>query len=272
MVGPLWARAKYSQLYPEILSDTQAVDLIGKVKSKHPDAAQEFRAMEEFIDEFYGLTFLIRARLFDDEILQFLSQHSNAAIVNIGCGLDTTYSRIDNGKLTWYDLDLPEAIDYRRIWIPETHRNHYIAKSVFDFSWFTEISSSARDGVLCFAGGFFHYFPESKVAHLVQAMAEAFPGGELLFDMPSRLGIRILRRRFQSHGIEGVDIKFGLGNPRTQIPSWTPQAKVIDWFPMFSRIPRNPEWKWKTRLMMRLNDWFKVASIVHLKFQSSTDG
>ncbi|MDO8056789.1 MAG: class I SAM-dependent methyltransferase, partial [Candidatus Hermodarchaeota archaeon] len=179
MVGPLWARAKYSQLYPEILSDNQAVDLIDKVKSKHTDAAQEFRAMEDFIDEFYGLTFLIRARIFDDTILQFLTQHSNAAIINLGCGLDTTYSRIDNGKLTWYDLDLPEAIDYRRIWIPETLRNRCIAKSVFDFSWFNEVSPSRRGEVFCFAGGLFHYFPESKVANLVQAMAEAFPNGEL---------------------------------------------------------------------------------------------
>ncbi|MDO8055747.1 MAG: hypothetical protein Q6361_02700, partial [Candidatus Hermodarchaeota archaeon] len=72
--------------------------------------------------------------------------------------------------------------------------------------------------------------------------------------------------RFRSFGIEGVDVEFGLGNPHKQIPSWTPYAKVVDWFPMFSRISRNPKWKWKTRMMMRLNDWLKAANFVHLKF------
>ena len=272
MVGPLWARAKYSQLFPEILKDTQAVDLIKKVKKLHPEAEQEFRAMEEFIDEFYGLTFLIRARIFDDTIQQFISQYPKATIVNIGCGLDTTYSRIDNGKILWYDLDLPVAIDYRSTWLPETERNKYIAKSAFDTAWFENVQFTEKKGIFCFAGGLFHYFPESEVASLIQAMAEAFPTGELLFDMPSRLGIRILKRRFKSAGIEGVDIKFGLRNPYKQIPSWTTRAEVLDWFPMFSRIQRNPKWKWVTRMTMRLNDWLKVGTFVHLKFLATNNG
>ena len=271
MVGPLWARAKYSQLYPEILSDFEAVKLIEKVKTRHWEAKAEFAAMEEFIDEFYGLTFLIRARVFDDAIREFLSRYPKATIINIGCGLDTTFSRIDNGQITWFELDLPEAIKYRQQWLPETPRNRMISKSVFDYSWFEAVKFSQKKGLFCFAGGLFHYFLESEVAALFQAMTEAFPSGELLFDMPSKLGIRILKRRFKSYGIEGIDIKFGLGNARKQIPSWTKRAKVLDWFPMFSRVFRNPKWKWKTRMMMRLNDWLKVSTFVHVKFQSNND-
>jgi O-methyltransferase involved in polyketide biosynthesis len=269
MIGPLWARATYSQLYPEILLDDQAVKLIEKVKNQHPEAEAEFNAMEEFIDEFYGLTFLIRASTFDDAINEFLSQYPEATIVNIGCGLDTTFSRIDNGQITWYDLDLPVAIKYRRQWLPETSRNLNISKSVFDYSWFRDVQCNHQKGVFCFAGGLFHYFSESEVAAFFQAMAEAFPTGELFFDIPSKLGVRILKCRFKSHGIEGIDIKFGLGNAWKQIPSWTKRAKVLNWFPMFSRVPRNPRWKWKTRMMMRLNDWFKVSSFVHVKFQEN---
>ncbi|MFX1301490.1 MAG: class I SAM-dependent methyltransferase [Promethearchaeota archaeon] len=271
MVGPLWARAKYSQLYPEILSDVQAVKLIERVKIRHWEAEAEFAAMEEFVDEFYGLTFLIRARTFDDAINEFVSQYPEATIVNIGCGLDTTFSRIDNGQVTWFDLDLPVAIKYRRQWLPETPRNLTISKSGFDYSWFRDVQFNQQKSIFCFAGGLFHYFSESKVSALLQAMAETFPSGELLFDMPSNLGVRILKRRFKSYGIEGIDIKFGLSNARRQIPSWTKRAKVLDWFPMFSRVPWNPKWKWKTRMMMRLNDWFKVSSFVHVKFQANND-
>ncbi|MFX1319824.1 MAG: class I SAM-dependent methyltransferase [Promethearchaeota archaeon] len=266
MVGPLWARAKYSQLYPELLSDNQSVQLFEQVKAQYPEAQAEFYIMEQFIDEFYGLTFLCRARIFDDTITQFLQAHPAATIVNIGCGLDTTFLRVDNGKVVWYDLDLPAAIEYRRQLLSESTRNRYIAKSAFDTTWFQEIKGQPENGFFCFAGGLFHYFPESEVATLVDAMATQFPQGELFFDMPSRFGIRILKRRFRSYGIEGVDIHFGLGNARKQILGWSRHVTVLDWFPMFRRVHKDPHWKWRTRMMMRLSDWFNVASFVHLKF------
>ncbi len=266
MVGPLWARATYSQKFPEVLSDNQSVQLIEQVKAKHPDAQAEFSIMEKFINEFYGLIFLIRARTFDDAVHQFLSTHPNSTIVNIGCGLDTTFSRVDNGRILWYDLDLAAAIEYRRQFLSESARNRYIARSAFDTSWMKEITFSPENGIFCFAGGLFHYFPESDVATLVDAMATQFPQGELFFDMVSRFGIRILKRRFKSFGIEGIDIQFGLGNARKQILDWSHRVQLLDWFPMFSRISKNSKWKWKTRMMMRLSDWLKVASFIHIRF------
>jgi O-methyltransferase involved in polyketide biosynthesis len=267
LVGPLWARATYSQKYPDLLSDNQSVQLVEKVKAMHPDAQAEFATMEQFINEFYGLTLLIRARIFDDAIRAFLSKFSNSTIVNIGCGLDTTFSRVDNGRILWYDLDLPDVIEYRRQLISDSTRNIYIAKSAFDPSWLEEISSKPDNHVFCFAGGLFHYFPESDVATLVDAMARQFPTGELCFDMPSRLGIRILKQRFRSYGIEGIDIQFGLGNAQKQLPRWSQHVQVLDWFPMFNRILKNPKWRYKTRLMMWLSDRFKVVSFVHVKFK-----
>lgn len=267
MVGPLWARAKYSQSYPQVLVDEQSVQLIEQVKARHPDANAEFAVMEEFIDEFYGLTFLIRARVFDDTIKSFLTVHPDATVVNIGCGLDTTFSRVDNKRIVWYNLDLPEAIAYRQQLLPESNRNISLAKSVFDTSWLNDIQVIPEKGVFCFAGGLFHYFPENEVARLLETMAIKLPYGELIFDMPSRLGIRLLKRRFRSHDIEGIDLHFGLGNARKQIPRWSQQLRVLDWFPMFSRITKDPQWKWKTRVMMRLSDWFYIASFVHVQFK-----
>ncbi|MFX1509422.1 MAG: class I SAM-dependent methyltransferase [Promethearchaeota archaeon] len=268
MVGPLWARAMYSRLYPELLIDEQSVQLIEQVRAMHPESEAEFAAMEAFIDEFYGLNFLIRARIFDDAIRAFLSSHPDATIVNIGCGLDTTFSRVDNGRLLWYDLDLPDAIAYRQKLVPQTDRNRYLGTSAFTPSWLKEILVSPEKGVFCFAGGFFHYFPESEVATLLDTMATQLPEGELLFDMPSRFGLRLLKRRFRSFGIEGVELHFGLGNAWKEIPRWSSRLQVIDWFPMFSQISKNPKWKFKTRMLMRFSDWLKVVSFVHIQFKS----
>lgn len=271
MVGPLWARAKYSQLYPEILTDTEAEQLIQKVIANHPEAKAEFQAMEEFIDEFYGLTFLVRARTFDDIIKNFVDEHPKASIVNIGCGLDTTFPRVDNNQITWYDLDLPEAIAYRKRFLPEYDRNYCIAKSVFDYTWFNKINFTQENGLFCFAGGLFHYFPENNVADLFHAMAAKFPGGEIFFDMPSKLGIRIVKRRFQTCGIQGVNIHFGIGNPEKQIHKWSDRLNILEWFPLFARITREKRWKWRTRVMMQLNDWLNVSKFIHVKFKSEDE-
>lgn len=267
LVGPLWARAVYSQKYPELLVDDQSVQLFQRVRARHANAQAEFVSMEEFIDEFYGLTLVIRARMFDEAIKAFLARHPNATVVNLGCGLDTTFSRVDNGQVHWYDLDLPAVIAYRRQLLPESGRNQYLARSVFDASWLKDVEHDAEDGVLCFAGGLLYYFPESAVAALVDMLARQFPQGELVFDMLSQFGARLVRRRFQTHGYEGINIHFGLGNVRKQITGWSPLLDVLEWFPMFSRITKNPKWKWKTRVMMRLSDWLNAASVVHVQFK-----
>jgi O-methyltransferase involved in polyketide biosynthesis len=267
MLGPLWARAKYSQLYPKILSDTEAERLIQKVMANHTEAESEFKAMDKFIDEFYGLIFLIRARTFDDAIKNFITKYPTASIVNIGCGLDTTFFRVDNHQIMWYNLDLPEAIAYRQKWLPESDRNCYIAKSVFDYSWFEKANFNPEHGLFCIAGGLFHYFPENQVADLLSAMAEKFPGGELFFDMPSKLGIWIIKQRLRSYGIQGITMHFGLGNPVRKIHEWSNCLQVLEWFPFFARISRKKKWKWRTRLMMWLNDWLGVSKFVHVQFR-----
>ena len=139
MVGPLYARAKYSRLYPDLFQDDEASNLIERVMNIHSDSIDEFKILDEFIDEFLGLSFIVRAKTFDDTIKQFIEKKSQATIVNLGCGLDTTFSRVDNGSILWYDLDLPDAIEYRRRLIPETERSKCIPKSIFDQSWMDDI-------------------------------------------------------------------------------------------------------------------------------------
>lgn len=59
------------------------------------------------------LGILSRTKIIDDEVKRILSQNANATIINLGAGLDTRISRVDNGLLKWYDLDLPDVIRFR---------------------------------------------------------------------------------------------------------------------------------------------------------------
>jgi O-methyltransferase involved in polyketide biosynthesis len=229
----------------------------------HPE--DDFSILEEFIDELLGLSFMTRARIFNDTILNFIKKKPNASIVNLGCGLDTTFSRIDNGTIRWYDLDLPDAIDYRLQLIPETERSRCIPKSVFEYSWMEEIHFNPAEGLLLLAGGLFAYFEEEDVSSLFRKLAERFPGGELIFDSSSGRGNWFINRRFKKHGISGVDHKFE-AKYREQIEGWSDIIRVIDWFPFFSRIERHPNWGRRTRFMMAMNSMMSLAKFIHVGF------
>jgi len=102
--------------------------------------------------------YLVRARNFDRAIGRYIERYPEATAVNIGAGLDTTFSRADNGKMRWYDLDLPDGIAFRQQFIPETPRNTCIAKSVFDCGWFNEVEFRPERGVFFHRGRDFPIF------------------------------------------------------------------------------------------------------------------
>ena len=71
----------------------------------------------------------------DRIIRDFLERRPNGAIVQLGCGLETTYYRCDNGRARWYAVDLPHVIEYRRGLLPEPERECYISGNAFAKDW-----------------------------------------------------------------------------------------------------------------------------------------
>jgi O-methyltransferase involved in polyketide biosynthesis len=206
----------------------------------------------------------VRARRFDDAIYAFTDNYPQATIVNLGSGLDTTFFRVDNGKLTWVNLDLPDALAFRNGIIPERERSINVACSAFDYIWFNEIPFEPDKGILIIAGGLFMYFSTTEVRDLFIALTNQFPEGEIVFDCMSNLGVKIVNKRFKGTGIPKMD--FGLGNPHRVIPIWSPKLKVLFTCGFYEGIPRDPKWKKETITKMNMIDKLKTGKFVHLKF------
>ncbi|MFX1287865.1 MAG: class I SAM-dependent methyltransferase [Promethearchaeota archaeon] len=258
MLGPLWARATYSKLYPELLNDLQAIQIIEKIN-------YDFTEIAKHLGEWRALGLLVRARSFDKALKKFISNHPNASVVNIGCGLDTTFSRVDNGTINWYNIDLPEAIKYRTQLIPEKSRSKSISKSVFDYSWIEEVDIKPEDGVIFFAGGFVYYFEEEEIRELVTFLVERFPGGEFIFEGISNLAIKVINKRAKKAGSD-IRVKFGIGDPIKIFSKWSENIKIIDWYTLWAHTSINPNWSKNTHKMLKITERFKTAKIIHLKF------
>ena len=258
MLIPLWGRAQYSHLYPELLDDPRAGEIMGKIDS-------DFSKVEKGFED-SGLSYLIRARTFDDSIKEYIKKYPEATIINLGAGLDTTFSRVDNGKITWYDLDLPDAIDFRKKLIPETSRSECIAKSAFDVSWFDDLEYEEEKGIYFIAGGIFYYFEESEIRRLVSSMAERFPDGGLIFDAVSKVGLWFANRMVKKTGNTGAKGYFSLGNPVKRISGWSDNINVAGWYPYWRGVKRDPRWGKSTIFKMNFCDRFKMAKFVQLRF------
>jgi O-methyltransferase involved in polyketide biosynthesis len=208
-----------------------------------------------------------RAKQFDDKIRSYIAEHSRASVVNLGAGLDTTFYRVDNGLVQWYDLDLPNVIAIREQLLPRTDRITYISKSIFDSSWCSDIKD-VENGVLIVACGVLAYFKESQLKQLFSMLADNFPDGEVVFDTSStKLGNIFSNWGLRRTGMKQATTKWTLKDAK-KLTKWDKRIEVIDQFPYFNTIPRDPGWDEK---MMRQMDFiersrlFNISNIFHVR-------
>lgn len=255
----LWCRAIENNRENPCLLDPKAYEIIHQLD-------YDFDRMKKALTEYVVLVSNISCRYCDDAIRAFAAVHPEATVVNIGAGLDTAFYRVDNGSLQWYDLDLPNVADLRRRLMPETDRSRCISKSVFDFSWFDDIMPP-KDGLFFFARGVFCYFNATDIRKLFSALASRFPASEMVFNSYNALGrLGGNHLAVRRAGIKDAPLKWAIGSAK-QLTKWDNHIGVVDEWPMFSRVPRDPSWKWTTGLLTRLSDRFRFANMIHLRFE-----
>ena len=253
---PLWGRAFESKKKKPLLRDQTALEIIEKVD-------HDFASITKNITELSQVAWIMRSIFIDEVIKNFLDQHPRATIVNIGCGMDTTFDRIDNGSLLWYDLDLPDVIELRRKFIKEGERRKFISASFLDEAWLKEIK--VVDGVLFIAAGVFYYFEEDDVKTFLKRIADVFPGCEAFFDVSSPRGVEIANKRvITSSGLDEKSfLKWGLKNTE-DILSWDNRFEILKVYYYFKHKDINL----KTRMIGLISDWMKIQYMIHLRIGS----
>lgn len=260
MLLPLWGRAQYSKENKDILDDQTAIELIESQPFDFADTAKAF-------GEFGGLCYIFRARRFDDFVRQFTKLHPRATIVNIGAGLDTGFSRVDNGQMRWYNLDLPDAIRYRQSLIPDSERETCIAKSFFDLTWLEDISFAPENGILFISAGVLYYFEEEAIRQVVNAMARRFPGGVFCFDAETKRAVAFSNRMVKKAGNGGAMMHFYV-NDEQLLKRWSPCIKRVVAEGYFEGFKRKKSWALQTRLRMAMLKTMGMMKYIRIEFRA----
>lgn len=202
------------------------------------------------------------------EVRDYLGTHPNAAVVNLGCGLDDTGRACDNGSCRIYNLDFPDVIAVREQLLPAGEREENIPCDLNDTAWFSKIDASG--GAVFFAAGVFYYFLTEQVKTLVRAMAEAFPGGRLVFDAAGKKAVRLMLKTWiKSAKIQDVGAYFAVADARRELSLWSARMNVSSRGYMLGyQDLRDPSVSGFFRFLARVGDGMMKMRIVRLDFKS----
>ncbi|MEV7405920.1 class I SAM-dependent methyltransferase [Streptomyces sp. NPDC091267] len=164
--------------YP-VLDDPVALELLANLDYPFEE---RFGLPGPFSSQAQGL----RSRCFDLAVQSYLADRPEATVVALGDGLETGFWRVDNGRLNWLSVELPEVATLRRTLLPPSDRLRTLAGSATDLAWLDEIEDPAGRGVVVTAQGLLMYLRPAEVRKVIAACAERLPGSVLVLDSMSR--------------------------------------------------------------------------------------
>ncbi len=251
---PVWARAVETKKNNPVLTDYTAIEIIDSVDF-------DFSQMSKNLEKINQISWIARCKRFDVIIKNFIQNNPNGTIVNIGCGLDTTYERIGNKSIMWYDLDLPDVIDLKKKFLKETKKHKFISASFLDTGWFDEIPINTR--ILFIAAGVFVYFEEAEIKDFMIELADKFNGSELFFDVTSPKGVKIANDVILKSGLDtNAFFKWGI-NSKNEITSWDKRIRLIDTY--YTYKIQGLHLSLRNRITGLISDLLNIQYMVHLQ-------
>ena len=263
LVIPLYSRKLCTELYPNLFQDETAVRLIDQIDYDFSEVEKNSRSL---MQRFGSLEVAMRQNDLAFEVRDYLKSHPNAAVVNLGCGLDCTGRSCDNGRCKIYNLDFPNVITVRNELLPAGDWEQNIPCDLNDTAWFSQIDAS--NGAVFFASGVFYYFLTEQVRALVQAMADAFPGGVLVFDAANQTAVKMIAKTWlKSAKIKDVGAYFAVSDAPREIGAWDSRLQVTSRGYMLGYNDlKDPSVSGFFRFLARVGDGVMKMQIVRIKF------
>jgi O-methyltransferase involved in polyketide biosynthesis len=215
LLVPLYARALDSRGKRPILNDPKAAEVADSIDWDFRRFNQKSRVM--------GC--VLRTAMFDDWVTAFMSRHPEGTVIEIGAGLNTRFERLDNGRVHWFDLDLPDSVELRRKFFIDSERRKTLAGSIVDKDWVAEVRQSPRP--YCFvAEAVLIYLTEHDVRTALKQIATNFPSASVAFDTGT---LNAVRHTNKDHARRKLDARFewACEDPK-EIERWNIGLRLVE--------------------------------------------
>lgn len=147
-----------------------------------------------------------RTIMYRNELKSLLEKYPDAVCINLGCGFDDKFSQVDNGRLTWFDVDLPDQIAVRKKVYEDRDRCTMLEGSALDGAWTANIPKS--DMYIIVMEGVLEYFSKEQVKTCLNMLCDSFGHGYLLAELHSPF----LEKNSKHHdAVKHTNATFGWG-------------------------------------------------------------
>lgn len=251
---PMLGRIYASEQFPDILYDKKALELNDRLpkRVKEQDTQSQYTLMAG----------AVRSTNMDRYIRGFLQRNPDGVIVLLGSGLETTFYRNDNGKTVWYEVDLPDVIEYRRKLLGESERDIYLAEDAFGEAWVCRVRADCPDApMLVAASGLFYYFEREKVLDLLRKLGQ-YGNVELVFDTVNAKGMKRMAKYMKQVGHADAPMYFYVDSAR-EVASEV-GGSVLNEEPYYAHTNKKGL-SLMTSLTMKASDCFSMVKMIHMK-------
>ncbi len=264
LMVPLYGRKLCTENFPELYKDESALRICERVDYDFSELEKKGKST---FYKFGALEAAMRQLDIKWEIEDYLKTHPEAAVINMGCGLDNTGRAVDNGKIKIYNVDFPDTIEVRDELLPSGEREESIATDLNELSWLDKVDGSG--GAVFFAAGVFHYLTTEQVKILVLEMEKRFPGARLVFDTVGALGHKLMMKKvLKNFGITDVTGYFHVDDVEKELSGWSDIIKLSHRGYMLGYYDlRTPGVTGFHRFLARLGDNKMKMQIVRMDFR-----
>ena len=124
---------------------------------------------------------IARTIMYKNELKRLIKEYPNSLCINLGCGFDDKFSQVDNGKITWFDVDLPDQIAVRRKVYEDRDRCKMLEGSALNSLWTENLPKS--DMTIVVMEGVLEYFSKEQVKTCLNMLCDSFEHGYLLAEL-----------------------------------------------------------------------------------------
>ncbi len=215
---PLYGRYRANQMYPQLFKDTTAKEIIDSI-----DYDIEQSDMGKGPQFVYGL----RQDVAERKAKAFLAENPEGILVNLGCGLDTIFDHIDNGRCRKVNVDFPEVIEFRQNLFGQRERETNIGKDANDHTWMDDIGYVPGDSVFIMSLGVLFYFQPEDVRKLVDAIGRHFPGAVMCFDYENAKMLARSNKAVIKTGNKGAWMPFSMEDARNEVAAFSDTVESV---------------------------------------------
>lgn len=132
------------------------------------------------------LNVAVRNRIIDSCVQRLVMEDSGRPIVNIGCGFDTRFFRLENYCGKYYDVDFYNVITAKKKIFSRSEAGDYFLQpcnNAFSDRFISHELNLDREDPIIVCEGVFCYIPYSQVVNFVRDLFDRYPKATLICDV-----------------------------------------------------------------------------------------